>query len=258
MHYFRYTLHVFLLFLLPLVASAQKAEESTPQITDSIQRMIAQNGMYILETFANSKKIDIDYQKVEEYVTQDAEGYEQLIKRFQENPDSLNEEETAMLYYGFAFTKDYNPKNVDMNTGLMKAFQDKNFFAYQKELKRTPLSLSLLMDAAHLAGEMGNEVFKQKYMQKAMKLLTAIMASGTGYSKDKAIKVLYVADEYAIFRDLMGLRMKMQRFIDRRYDRMTLETGNGGESVILWFDTYLSIQKLGKDVGNHKKKKNKK
>ena len=64
MHHFRYTLHTFLLFLLPLVASAQKAEEPAPQITDSIQRMIAQNGMYILETFANSKKIDIDYQKV--------------------------------------------------------------------------------------------------------------------------------------------------------------------------------------------------
>lgn len=258
MHHFRYTLHTFLLFLLPLMAGAQKTEETTPQITDSIQRMIAQNGSYILETFADGKKVDIDYQKVEEYVTQNAEGYEQLMNRFQEDPNSLNEEETALLYYGFAFTKDYEPNNVDMNVGLRKEFQNKNFFAYQKELKRTPVSLSLLMNAAYLAGEMGNDVFKQKYMQKAMKLLTAIMASGTGYSKENAIKVLYIADEYAIFRDLMGLRMKMQDFIDRRYDRMTLETGNGGESVILWFDTYLSIQKLGKDDGNHKKKKKKK
>ena len=118
------------------MAGAQKTEETTPQITDSIQRMIAQNGLYILETFADGKKIDIDYQKVEEYVTQNAEGYEQLMNRFQEDPNSLNEEETALLYYGFAFTKDYDPNNVDMNIDLMRSFQDKNFFAYQKELKR--------------------------------------------------------------------------------------------------------------------------
>ena len=258
MRCFSLTLYTILFLMLPLMVNAQKTEDTTPQETDSIQKLIVKKGRHILEDFAHRKKIDIDYQKVEEYVTQNTDGYEQLMKRFQEDPNSLNEEEAAMLYYGFAFTKDYDPKNVDFNMDLMKAFHDKNFFAYKKELKRTPVSLALLMDAAHLAGEMGNDVFKQEYMQKAMKLLTGIMASGTGFSKERAIKVLYIADEYAIFRDLMGLRMAMQEFIDRRYDRMTLETGNGGESVILWFDTYLSIQKLGKDDGNHKKKKKKK
>ena len=258
MHCFRYTFHAFLLFMLPLMASAQKAEESAPQVTDSTLKITAQKGMCILENFAISKKIDIDYQKVEEYVTQYAEGYEQLMNRFQEDPNSLNDEEAAMLYYGFAFTKDYEPKNVDMNVGLMKEFQNKNFFAYQKELKRTPVSLSLLMNAAYLANEMGNKVLEQRYRQKATKLLNAIMASGTGYSKESAIKVLYIADEYAIFRDMMGLRMTMQDFIDHRYDRMTLETGNGGESIILWFDTYLSFLNHEKNISNHKKTNNKK
>ena len=65
------------------------------------------------------------------------------------------------------------------------------------------------------------------------------MASGTGFSKEDAVKVIYISDEYAVFREMMGLVLSKQEFVERRYDRMTLNTGNGGESIILWYDTYL-------------------
>ena len=263
MRYFSLAFYTILFLMLPLMTNAQETVESTPQVTDSIQKMLAKRGVYILETFANRKKIDIDYQKVEEYVTQNAEGYKQLMNRFWENPDSLNEEEAAMLYYGFAFTKDYTPENIDMNVKLLEAFNDKDpanaFTAYKKESKRTPVSLSLLMNTSLLAGRMGMGESKKKYKHMAMKLLSGIMASGTGFSKEKAIKVLYIADEYAIFRDIMGLRVTLQEYVERRYDRMTLDTGNGGESIILWFDTYQSSQKVSQNVAkNRKQKKNKK
>ena len=124
---------------------------------------------------------------------------------------------------------------------------------------RTPVSLSLLMNTSLLAGKMGMSESKKKYKHMAMKMLSGIMASGTGYSKEKAIKVLYIADEYAIFRDLMGMSMTRQEFYENRYDRMTLDTGNDGESIILWFDTYLNHQKLMQNnAKNRKQKKNKK
>jgi len=269
MRCFSLTLYTILLLMLPLMANAQKTGEPdvimtdssiqildpVSQVPDSLKREKAKVGLVILDEFAKKKKIDIDYKKVEEYVTQNAEGYEQLLNRFQEDPASLSVEEAAMLYYGFAFTKDYMPENIDMNVKLMEAFHNKNFGALKKESRRTPVSLSLLMNMAFLADEMGNEESKQKYRLMSLKLLNGIMASGTGYSKEKAIKVLYIADEYAIFRDLMGLRLTVQDFEDRRYDRMTLETGNGGESIILWFDTYLNHQKI---LNDHNKKKNKK
>jgi len=263
MRFFSLAFYTVLFLLLPLMANAQETVESAPQVTDSIQKMIAKSGKYILETFASRKKIDIDYQKVEEYVTQNAEGYKQLMNRFWENPDSLNEEEAAMLYYGYAFTKDYTPENIDLNVKLLEAFNDKDpanaFTAYKKESKRTPVSLSLLMNTSLLAGKMGMGESKKKYKHMAMKMLSGIMASGTGYSKEKAIKVLYIADEYAIFRDLMGMSMTRQEFYENRYDRMTLDTGNDGESIILWFDTYLNHQKLMQNnAKNRKQKKNKK
>lgn len=70
----------------------------------------------------------------------------------------------------------------------------------------------------------------------------SIMSSGTGYSQEKAIKVIFISDEYAIFRDVMTFKLTQQEFVDSRYDRMTLETGNKGESIILWFDTHLIQQ----------------
>ena len=72
--------------------------------------------------------------------------------------------------------------------------------------------------------------------------MDAIMLSGTGYSQENAIKVIYISDEYAIFRDIMKFKLTQQDFIESRYDRMTLETGNKGESIILWFDTNLIQQ----------------
>ena len=96
---------------------------------------------------------------------------------------------------------------------------------------------------AALAAGMLKHPDAQKYSQKVAKIMTAIMSSGTGYSQDKAIKVIFISDEYAIFRDGMRFVLSQQDFIDSRYDRMTLKTGNKGESIILWFDTYLVQQR---------------
>ena len=43
---------------------------------------------------------------------------------------------------------------------------------------------------------------------------------------------------------MMGMKCIKQDFVDKRYDRMTLDRGNKGESVILWFDTYLGQRNL--------------
>ena len=168
------------------------------------------------------------------------------MEKFHEDPLSLSNEEAAMLYYGFAFTKDYDPDHVDLivaPTQLIKEGKlQEAFDVCQKELQKAPVSLSLLLRAALAAG-MLKHPDAQKYSQKVAKIMTAIMSSGTGYSQDKAIKVIFISDEYAIFRDGMRFVLSQQDFIDSRYDRMTLETGNKGESIILWFDTYLVQQR---------------
>ena len=52
-----------------------------------------------------------------------------------------------------------------------------------------------------------------------------------------------LADEYAIFRDMMGLKRLKQEYVEKGYDRMTLDRGNKGETITLWFDANLSYDK---------------
>ena len=77
------------------------------------------------------------------------------------------------------------------------------------------------------------------YYSRFYVLYSAVIASGNGFSKDKALKVLYIPDEYAIFRDMMSMKLVEQRLVDYRYDCMTLDRGINGETVTMWFDTYL-------------------
>ena len=219
-------------------------ESQTPEVATEIKN--PPSGMAMLEFFASNGKLQIDFQEVETFVKQNAQGYKELMEKFHEDPLSLSNEEAAMLYYGFAFTKDYDPDHVDLivaPTQLIKEGKlQEAFDVCQKELQKAPVSLSLLLRAALAAG-MLKHPDAQKYSQKVAKIMTAIMSSGTGYSQDKAIKVIFISDEYAIFRDGMRFVLSQQDFIDSRYDRMTLETGNKGESIILWFDTYLVQQR---------------
>ena len=192
------------------------------------------------------EKLQIDYKKVEEFVTQNAQAYDELMKKFHASPMSLTDEEVAMLYYGFAFTKDYNPDQTDMLLEPSKLIKEGKYQEAlelcEKELQKAPVSFSLLLKVVTLSADQLYCPDFAKYVQKAARIMDAIMLSGTGYSQENAIKVIYISDEYAIFRDIMKFKLTQQDFIESRYDRMTLETGNKGESIILWFDTNLIQQ----------------
>lgn len=265
MRCFSLTLYTILFLMLPLMVNAQKTEEPdvimtdssiqildpVSQVPDSLKREKAKDTNIILESFSNMEKIDVDYKKIEEFVKKNPKGYKDLMKRFLDNPLSLSVEEVVKLYYGYPFTNGYNPNRVDaltkptrlMLSGELQGALD----VCEKELRKAPVSLALLEKASFLVHEL-KAPSRQKYVQRTMKLLSALMASGTGFSKEDAVKVIYISDEYAVFREMMGLVLSKQEFVERRYDRMTLNTGNGGESIILWYDTYLMQEWCKKHV----------
>ena len=218
-------------------------ENQSPEVSMGTNFSLAD--MNLLDDFAMKEKLQIDYKKVEEFVTQNVQAYDGLMKKFHASPMSLTDEEVAMLYYGFAFTKDYNPNQTDMLLEPSKLIKEGKYQEAlelcEKELQKSPVSFSLLLKAVTLSGQLYCPDFA-KYVQKAARIMDAIMLSGTGYSQENAIKVIYISDEYAIFRDIMKFKLTQQDFIESRYDRMTLETGNKGESIILWFDTNLIQQ----------------
>ena len=201
-----------------------------------------------LEKLGMGSKLDIDLKSIEEFVEKTPAAYKDLMDRFLKDPASLSKEEVANLYYGFAYTKDYDPLRVDLMTEPHKLYNEgKMQEAYdfcKKELQKAPVSLSLLWQISMIADELKMKEEAKKYYSTLKELYDAITASGNGYSKENAIKVIFISDEYAIFRDMMGLKRLQHTLEDGGYDRMTLDRGNKGETVTLWFDAHLSYDKI--------------
>ena len=197
-----------------------------------------------LEKLEMGSKLDIDLKGIEDTVRKNPAAYQDLMNRFFKAPASLSKEEVANLYYGFAFTKDYAPLHVDLIREPRDLYrQGKMQEAYdicKRELQKAPVSLSLLWMISIVADELKMKEEAKKYYSTFTELYNAVTASGNGYSKENAIKVIFISDEYAIFRDMMGLKLVKQDFVEKRYDCMTLDRGNKGETVTLWFDAYLS------------------
>ena len=200
-----------------------------------------------VEQLGMGSKQDIDYKTVEDFVKTNPAAYQALMERFLKDPDSLSKEEAANLYYGFAFTKGYDPLRVDFLTEPRRLYREgKMQEAYdicKKELQLAPVSLSLLWTISQIAGDMGRKEESTKYYSMFMVLYYAVTASGNGYSKENAIKVIYISDEYAIFRDMMGLKRLKHDYVEKGYDHMTLDRGNKGETITLWFDANLDYKK---------------
>ena len=200
-----------------------------------------------VEKLGMGSKLNIDLKSIEDFVKRNPAAYQALMERFLKDPDSLSKEEAANLYYGFAFTKGYDPLRVDFLTEPRRLYREgKMQEAYdicKKELQLAPVSLSLLWTISQIAGDMGRKEESTKYYSMFMELYNVVAASGNGYSKENAIKVIYISDEYAIFRDMMGLKKVGYEFVEGGYDRMTLDRGNKGETITLWFDANLDYKK---------------
>lgn len=203
-----------------------------------------------LEKLGMGSKLNIDLKNIKEFVKKNPAAYKDLMDRFLKDPASLSKEEVANLYYGFAYTKDYDPLHVDLMIEPHKLYNEgKMQEAYdfcKKELQKAPVSLSLLWKISMIADELKMKEEAKKYYSTLKELYDAVTASGNGYSKENAIKVIFIADEYAIFRDMMGLKRLEHTLEDGGYDRMTLDRGNKGETVTLWFDAHLSYDNYPK------------
>ena len=231
--------------------TAQVVEIKTKEYSKehvSIEELALRMKRARLEKLGMGSKLDIDLKSIEEFVEKNPAAYQGLMDRFMKDPASLSNEETANLYYGFAFTKEFDPLRVDFLTEPRRLYREgKIQEAYdicKKELQLAPVSLSLLWTISQIAGDLGRREEAAKYFSMFMALYNAVTASGNGYSKENAIKVIFISDEYAIFRDMMGLKLQMQQLEDGGYDRMTLDRGNKGETVTLWFDAHLIYDKI--------------
>ena len=174
--------------------------------------------------------------------------YKQLLKRFESGDTTLTAEEGAKLYYGFAETSAYKG-NADYGVTQAKdMIQAKKyaeaFKAAKQVLKECPVSFSayeVIMFVDYACRDT-QEVPKSEtapYMRRFFKLMEGVFSTGNGQTKETAMPVICVQDEYIIMKTLGLTKANEQELVDQKYDRMDIELR--GKQCVMWFDVTRSI-----------------
>jgi tetratricopeptide (TPR) repeat protein len=179
-----------------------------------------------------------------------------LRERFDTDPRSLGLDDWFMLYYGTAFSGDYNPyeTNQDVNDMVMKLTEGTPDVALctaalsmvKKDFTRFRLYFPLI-DLLIKSGD-----FDQAHtLAYTFYCLTrAILASGDGKSAQTAYIVVSVPDEYMIL-GMNGYQLKQQALLSEKghwFDTMTC-TRDGGATDTIWFNIDKPYSQLGKAFG---------
>lgn len=185
----------------------------------------------------------LDYEQIKKLVNSKSSDfyYPELLRRFEEADTTLTLEQLYYFYYGTATRPEYNPYKMAKYDALREALAkdtpekedwEKAAQEIDKELETDPTNIRF-----HLYKHMiyrnlyGSESEKtiDAYNQVLM-LLSAVTSTGDGRSKETAIHVISVTDEYGIL-DIFGLSSKMQSLVEDKgqsYDVMDLEENEYG------------------------------
>ncbi len=198
--------------------------------------------------FAQNEFMQIDYAEMERFVKDERIEYDLLLTRFEQGDPTLSKEEVAQIYYGFPFTDEYNSFALYMN--IDKAYS-KNDFAtalplIKEELKKNPLSLSLLIKAMTCSIALKDpdlQSFLENTSLRYQQIIQAILATGNGTSTETAYKVICVSDEYEIiFKPLQAKSIQQQATLENKYDVFNVKLPTGKTKI--FFDISISFRHL--------------
>ncbi|MBR4391922.1 MAG: DUF4919 domain-containing protein [Bacteroidales bacterium] len=227
------------------------------------------SSLFVLNSCTTSKKTvkhngtafnAIDYKQIKKAVNdKDSEFYyPELLRRFDAADTTLTREQAYYFYYGTATLPDYNPYKFENYEEVNKALSGDNnteehwqkaALAIEKQLHSDPTNLRFhvykQMAYSYVYGKESQEYRDAVFQVKT--LLSAIMASGDGRSKETAFHVISVTDEYGLM-DILGVSLKMQSLIndkDQSYDLMELKENEYGLES-LYFNTTVCMKAMNK------------
>ena len=195
-----------------------------------------------------------DYKRIKKEINSKGSEfyYPELLRRFQAADTTLSLEQIRHFYYGAATMPEYNPYFSllhELKEALGKGDLQKADSVIDRQLAVDPASFQFYNHKMMLKikqfgrdSKEADDAFFQVFM-----LSSAILSSGDGLSKESAIHVISIADEYAIM-SLYGLSPKMQSLImedGQKFDRMDLEPNKYGWKS-LYFNTSITGTALKK------------
>lgn len=168
-----------------------------------------------------------DLKKIENIVKNDTDRYNSLMDRFnsltvtmemlEDGPISpFTFEESAIIYYGYAFTEKYNPycSYDSLRFFIQQRDWEKAEQAALEALKDNPVCIELLEHLILAAEQRQDEEVASRAFGQYIILLTTISRSGEGKTPDSPLFVTRVSDEYSILRSIGASQLKGQSLID--------------------------------------------
>ena len=234
-----------------LVYSNMYAKKAA-QLGDTLaQQLFIDNGISWEDNF---EKPDYEQIKLNIENKQSNFYYSKILNRFQAGDSTMTLEEKRHLYYGYVFHKNYSPYADSREDKQVKAVLDKEkptkkewkklVSLLNASLKAKPFSIKHLYYQGIAYDALNNLSEADKNIKKIRYIVDALNSTGDGLSKETAIHVITISNEYD-YMFLNNLSMQSQALADGGYDVFNLQPNKDGLEEI-WFDVNQPLNYLGK------------
>lgn len=171
-----------------------------------MKKLLTFSAMAITCLFANAQT-SFDLKLYEETVKTEKQYFRDIIKVFNTDDPYLRTDDVALVYYGYAFTPEYNPIKDENEKLLNKYILEDNFpMIYKtanKILSYNPASLDALFHAWISGKTIGkSDTEYLSYVNKYKNVVAMIKEYGDGKSAETAFKIVHPEDKFHIMQSL--------------------------------------------------------
>lgn len=169
-----------------------------------------------------------DYEMIRQQVSDTKSDYPKLLTRFQDGDTTLYDFEIRTLYYGYIFQKDFKANWVSKDRKRINDIFENEGELSMKELdevvrftsaalKEFPFSTTDLKYLGYAHYQKGDTIQSLKCLSKIDMILSVILTSGDGRSKESAWHIISPEHEYALL-NAMGFDIKDQSLTSDQFD----------------------------------------
>jgi len=191
-----------------------------------------------------AKQINVDLNKIAFEVTSDPGNFRNLTDRYLSGDMNLTPEEMAVVYYGYAYTTDYDP--TDTFEDLENAYSAMNYpevWRLSKEaMSVNPVSLDVIIKALVAANNISDKEARDLIpaLQNRYELLSnLILSSGKGTSAESPFIVICEEDMRRIVRNVICAETIIGRALIKQIDAIKILLPGSERQHILYFDNNL-------------------
>lgn len=172
--------------------------------------------------------------------------YNTLLKRFQKADTTLLAMDYLMLYYGYAYQKEYHPyKHIVWEDSLGRLTEAKNapkaLKMAEKIIQENPVSLTTHIESAYTFHAIGRKPESLRHLYQYNQLMATVMASGIGNSYQNPIVVISPKDtEVVLMSNQLNIVSKSINGQDNKYFLVYLVKNKEKKEYPIYFDITLA------------------